>query len=395
MKIGIVIFTDDAQIGGGITYIQQILQGLMKKAAASRHTFCLIGRGELKPAYLDDIDLRWVTLRREELAEPPASDAEYYPEINREDFDLLCYLHPWSHWVCPIRDIPYFSNVWDLQHRLQPFFPEVTSFGEFDRREGMYRRALQRAACIIASNEVGKQEIVTFFQVAPERVHAIEHPTPAFALEADLSSDPDTLPRLGIDRGYLFYPAQFWPHKNHILLLLMLQQLQKEHGEDLKLVLTGSDRGNLVYIRQKIGELGLEERVVFVGFVSQPDLITLYRKAVALVFPSFFGPENFPPLEAFALGCPVIASNVAGAQEQMGDAALLVDPTKPELWSRAVARLRRDRRLRRSLVAKGKKRALKFTREDFAKELLHLFDEFACYRRTWPSSEDKIKFVAL
>jgi glycosyltransferase involved in cell wall biosynthesis len=134
---------------------------------------------------------------------------------------------------------------------------------------------------------------------------------------------------------------------------------------------------------------------MFVGFVSQPDLITLYRKAVALVFPSFFGPENFPPLEAFALGCPVIASDVAGAREQMGDAALLVDPTKPELWSRAVVRLRRDRRLRRSLIAKGKKRALKFTREDFAKELLHLFDEFACYRRTWSSSEDKIKFVAL
>jgi glycosyltransferase involved in cell wall biosynthesis len=395
MKIGIVIFTDDAQIGGAVTYIQQILQGLMKKAAGCRHSFCLIGKGEQKPGYLADIDLRWISLRREELAQPPASDVEYYPEVNREEFDLLCYLHPWSHWICPIRDIPYFSNVWDLQHRLQPFFPEVTSFGEFDRRQGMYRRALERAACIIASNEVGKREIVSLFQVAPERVRAIEHPTPEFALNARESKAKDTLSRLGIGKSYLFYPAQFWPHKNHILLLLMLQQLRQKHRQDLELVLTGSDRGNQTYIRQKIQELGLENRVRFVGFVSQEDLITLYRKAVALVFPSFFGPENLPPLEAFALGCPVIASDVAGAKEQMGDAAILVDPKRPELWSQAVLRLRRDWLLRQTLIVKGKKRARKFRQEDFARELLNLFDEFALYRRTWASSEDKIKFVAL
>jgi glycosyltransferase involved in cell wall biosynthesis len=91
----------------------------------------------------------------------------------------------------------------------------------------------------------------------------------------------------------------------------------------------------------------------------------------------------------------VIASDVAGAKEQMGDAAILVDPKRPELWSQAVVRVRKDWMLRRTLIAKGKKRARKFKQEDFAQELLNLFDEFSLYRRTWASSDDKIRFVAL
>jgi len=393
MKIGIVTFTEDAQIGGGFNYVQEILQGLMKKVPGSRHTFYLIGQEERKPAHLDGINLRWLSLRWQEPTKPPVSDAEYYPEIYQENLDLLCHLHPWSHWFCKIKDIPYFTNVWDLQHRLQAFFPEVTSRGEFDRREEMYGKALGRAACIIASNEVGKREIVNFFRIAPERIRAIEHPTPSFALAVNLAEPPGALRNLGIKGEYVFYPAQFWPHKNHILLFLMLRQLHREHGLYLNLILTGSDRGNLPYLRQKVAEFGLEKRVIFPGFIAQSEMVALYRNAVALVFPSFFGPENLPPLEAFALGCPVIAADVAGAREQMGEAAILLDPTKPEAWSEAVIRVRQDAELRKSLIIRGRKRAESFTSEDFASELLQLFDEFALYRRTWPSSEDKIRFV--
>jgi glycosyltransferase involved in cell wall biosynthesis len=388
MKIGIVIFADDAQVGGGVTYLQQILQALVKKKPAVGHSFCLIGTGSSKPAHLNHIDLPWVELPPHDLGRGPAPDSvEYYPAIQRENFDLLLYLHPWSHAICPIRDIPYISNVWDLQHRLQPFFPEVSSYGEFDRREEMYRRALQRAAFVIAANEVGKREVVFFFQVDPGRVRTIMHPTPADVLQADPASESDILSRLGITGEYLFYPAQFWPHKNHILLVLMLKRLQRVHGLDIKLVLTGSDRGNQGYIRDKAVHLGLDRRVIFAGYVSQMDLMTLYRRAVALVFPSFFGPENFPPLEACALGCPVLAADVPGAHEQLGEAAILLDPTNPEAWSQAVIRLRQDAALRDSLITKGKKRALSFTPDDFVGDLLNLFDEFGAYRRTWPSSE--------
>jgi glycosyltransferase involved in cell wall biosynthesis len=293
-----------------------------------------------------------------------------------------------------IRDIPYISTVWDLAHRIYPFFPEVSLYGEFGRREDMYRRYLQRASHVIAANQTGKKEVIAFYQVAEDRVTIIHQPTPTFALEGKPAPDPEQLfARLGINRDFLLYPAQLWPHKNHILLLLMLEDLVKRQGENLQLVFTGSDRGNYAFLIKRAAELGLQDRVIVAGFVTQGELVALYRKAVALVFSSFIGPENFPPLEAFALECPVIAANIPGAEEQMGDAAILVNPTNHELWSQAVLRLRLNPALRESLIVKGKKRALNSTPDDFARELIKLFDEFALYRRTWPSAYDDVELM--
>src|SRR5258708_37871532 len=141
----------------------------------------------------------------------------------------------------------------------------------------------------------------------------------------------------------------------------MLDILRKEHGENLQLILTGSNRGNFPFLTHKIAQLGLQKQVILAGFVSQPDLVALYQKAIALVYPSFFGPENFPPMEAFALGCPVIAAQIPGAKEQMGDAAILLDPTNPKLWCQPVMRLRRDATLRQRRLTKGKERTCGFT----------------------------------
>jgi len=392
MRIGIVIFKDDPQIGGGLTYVQEILDGLNRQRANSGHQFFLVGIEPEKPAHLAHIDLPWLGSEQAAmLPRPPACDFEYYPDVAEAKLDLLYYVQPW---MGQIRDIPYISTVWDLAHRIYPFFPEVSLYGEFGRREDMYRRYLQRASYVIARNQTGKKEVMAFYQVAEARVKIIHQPTPTFALEGKSIPEPEQLfARLGINRDFLLYPAQLWPHKNHILLLLMLEDLLKKQGENLQLVFTGSDRGNYAFLIKKTTELGLQDRVTVAGFLTQGELVALYRKAVALVFPSFIGPENFPPLEAFALECPVIAANIPGAEEQMGDAAILLDPTNHELWSQAVCRLRRDPAWRESLIVKGKKRALNSTPDDFARELIKLFDEFAHYRRTWPSAYDDVELT--
>jgi glycosyltransferase involved in cell wall biosynthesis len=105
-----------------------------------------------------------------------------------------------------------------------------------------------------------------------------------------------------------------------------------------------------------------------------------------LAYVSFCGPENLPPLEAFALGCPVVAAEVAGAQEQLGDAALLVDPKKPDQIAHAIQSLWRDRALRRTLVKRGLARAVRFTGEDFVKGVFGILDEFEPIRRCWNSA---------
>jgi glycosyltransferase involved in cell wall biosynthesis len=98
---------------------------------------------------------------------------------------------------------------------------------------------------------------------------------------------------------------------------------------------------------------------------------------------TFFGPDNLPPLEAMALGCPVIASNVSGAKEQLGDAALLVDPKKPEEIAEAIKSLSEDSALRQDLIKRGLIRAYRWTAQDYVKEIFSVIDNFEAIRRCW------------
>jgi glycosyltransferase involved in cell wall biosynthesis len=192
---------------------------------------------------------------------------------------------------------------------------------------------------------------------------------------------------LGLTEHYLLYPAQFWPHKNHANLFYALRLLEEKYNLKPALALVGSDKGNQGYLKRLAHELGIETQVKFLGFVGEEELVELYRNALALTYVSYFGPENLPPLEAFALGCPVIAADVSGATEQLGDAALLVDPSNVEAIADAVQLIHSDAGLRGKLVARGRARAQSWTSSDFVRGVFSILDEFETVRRCWDHSK--------
>jgi glycosyltransferase involved in cell wall biosynthesis len=284
--------------------------------------------------------------------------------------------------VTPTFDLPYVAMVWDLQHRLQPFFPEVSAESEWETREQMFRVLLQRATYVVTGNSAGRQEIEQFYQVPRERIRLLPHPTPRFALDARVS-DASALRKWGLEPGYLFYPAQFWPHKNHTGLLHAVRRLRDQHQLAPPIVLVGSDKSNRQHVERVATDLGIANQLRILGFVDRADLASLYRHAGALVYVSYFGPENLPPLEAMALECPVIASRVSGSQEQFGDAALLVDPRDPGDIAATIARLVSNPALRTELVERGRIRARQFTSDDFVRGAFEMLDEFAAVRGCW------------
>ncbi len=280
-------------------------------------------------------------------------------------------------------DLPYLTVVWDLQHRNMPWFPEVSSKGIWDMREDSLAWFLRRAARIIVGGQAGQQEIVDFYQVPPDRFKVLPHPTPKYALEAPELDWDGLLSKYGLPDEFLFYPAQYWPHKNHANLLKALQILRDQRMLTLHIVFTGSNRGNQEYINSLVAQLGLSDQVHMLGFVPSETLMALYKRAVALVYASFVGPENLPPLEAFALGCPVIAALVAGSEEQLGDAALLVDPADPSQIADAINQLYQDRALRNTLIERGLRRAQDWTGDEYARGVFEIFDEFEPIRFAW------------
>jgi glycosyltransferase involved in cell wall biosynthesis len=281
-----------------------------------------------------------------------------------------------------VLELPYMVVVWDLQHRLQPWFPEISGNGNWQHRDTIYTAVLGRAAAVIVGTQVGKQEVEHFFRVDPSRILILPHPTPRFG-EAEVAGIRPVREKYGITGDYLFYPAQFWAHKNHVNLLLALKLLQDRFDRPLSVAFVGADHGNLTHVKAAAGRLGLTDRVHFLGFVPREDLVDLYRQAFALSYVTFFGPENLPPLEAFALGCPVVASEVSGAREQLGDAVLFVDPASPEQIAEAVVRLASEEGLREKLISAGQKIAQERTPQGFVDGALAFLDRFEAVRRAW------------
>src|SRR5262249_18154305 len=280
---------------------------------------------------------------------------------------------------------PFLAIVWDLQHRLQPFFPEVSARGQWERRENFYSHVLKRAAFIVVGTEAGKKEVQLFYGVPEERIKILPHPTPDFALNST-RSDASLLAEYKLPRDYVFYPAQFWSHKNHAAILRALLHLKKTDNLQLPVVFTGSNQGNEAYVRELVAKMRLTGQVFFLGHVRRETLKALYQNALALCYVSFFGPENLPPLEAFGLGCPVIAADVPGAAEQLGDSAIRVNPANEKEIAQALKLLVNDQMKREELIRRGRERARRFTGRDFAKALLKLLDEFEPIRRCWPHS---------
>jgi glycosyltransferase involved in cell wall biosynthesis len=296
--------------------------------------------------------------------------------LRKNGIDLLWFPSP----VFEEANVPYIFTVWDLEHRSQPFFPEVGAPQEWRNRENMYENLLPRATYVLTGTTQGKSDIIKYYGVQERRVKVLPMPVPH--LPVDLTSKTP-LPAGLVKGEYLFYPSQYWPHKNHVALLHLLRVLMETHGIDLKLVFTGSDQGNLSHVRRVTDEMELAHKVSFLGFVEKSMLVNLYRNAFALIFPSFFGPDNLPPLEAFALGCPVIAASVPGSEEQLGDAALLVDQTNEFAMAEAVCRLHTEPELRKRLVKAGARRADAWSADDYVRGVMKLVDDFEPIRRCW------------
>lgn len=391
MRVGAFIGAQAPEAGGGYVFAWEIARALCALAHESTHRFTIL----CDPGVVDAV--RGLGQRVDVVALPPpslfsrarealwrhSSAARAYwrspgwlqAHADRHRLDFLWFLAPASHFL----QTPYAAIVWDLQHRSMPWFPELSAGGEWERRERLNALFLPRASLVITGTEVGAQEVVRAYGVPRDRILLLPHPTPQYAL-----NEPGE--RIAAASPVIVYPAQFWAHKNHVNLLHALALLKAKHGIQATLVFTGSDKGNRAHCERVAAELGVGEAVRFLGFVPVDKLVALYREAAALAYVSFGGPENLPPLEAFALGCPVVAARVPGAEEQLGDAALLVDPRTPDAIAEALAKVIKDPTLADVLRARGRDRAQHRTAEGFVRAMFKWLDGFAHIRRSWVSS---------
>jgi glycosyltransferase involved in cell wall biosynthesis len=230
---------------------------------------------------------------------------------------------------------PSAITLHDVQHL---DLPQLFSRGERAFRSVAYHRSVRSARLVIVPSSFVRDRAVELLSLDPAKIRVIHH-----GIDHTLFS-PGQSPR----EPFLLYPARPWPHKNHARLFEAFALVRRRRPE-LRLVLTGGGHGR-----------EFPEGVEALGNVSFDELVSFYRRAAAVVFPSLYEGFGLPPLEAMACGCPVACSVAASLPEVCGDAARYFTPDDPDEIAVAVEDVLVDPE---SWSARGLERAAGFTWE--------------------------------
>jgi glycosyltransferase involved in cell wall biosynthesis len=263
-------------------------------------------------------------------------------------------------------DLPSIYQPWDLQY---VHLPQFFTPGERALRESTYAQMCEQAAIVVVASEWARRDVISHFGLPESKVHVI----PVGPLvELFTRPDDDTLTRVQaryhLPRAFAFYPAQTFPHKNHIALLEALALVRDRDGIQIPLVCAGRRNNHYPVIERRLRRLGLGDAVQFLGYVDPSEMPALYRLASCLVFPSKFEGWGMPIHEAFDAGTPVACSTATSLPEVAGDAALLFDPDNTDDIAAAVLRIWQDDVLQTQLVEAGHRRVREFSLERTARE---------------------------
>jgi len=261
--------------------------------------------------------------------------------------------------------------VHDLQFADYPqFFPQEVQRER--RRDAL--AAVKRASLLVCGTEFVKASLVKHLNAPAEKIRVVPHVVP----HRVPSQRREVLRRLLDGReqeGFLFYPANFWPHKNHAMLLTAFGMYRREGGR-LRLVLTGAPGPAADQMQAAVDRMGLSGEVKLAGFLPDDDFGVLFAAARALVFPSLYEGFGMPLLEAMRLHVPVMAANASCLPEVAGDAAIYFDPRRPDEMAAQMHRIDSDSELRATLLVRGAERVGTFGGPATSTlRLLALFDE--------------------
>lgn len=232
----------------------------------------------------------------------------------------------------------------------------------------IHRRSLRLATKIIAISTQTKEDIVRHFAIAKSKIEVV----PIGYIEPLKEHKEIPTP----EKFFLF--AGVLKKRKNVLGIIRAFGLFAASHTDFSLLIAGKTQGTYYeQCRTLAKKLGIEERVRFLGYVTDAELAHLYSKATAFVFPSFIEGFGMPVLEAMSVGLPVITSNRGALAEVAGNAALLVDPESVGDIANAMSRIAADPALRQELIAKGYARAKEFSWQKTAERFLRIIQNIS------------------
>lgn len=223
------------------------------------------------------------------------------------------------------------------------------------------KRSARAARRVIAVSEATKRDVVALFGVPADRIDVVYNGVDAAFCPAAPEEIEAFRRRNGLPDRYVLHLGTLEPRKNLVRLVQAFHAARGRGPRDVKLVLAGGKGWGYDDIFAEVSRLGLDQDVLFPGYISDEDLPWWYRGAELFCYPSLLEGFGLPVAEAMACGTPVITSNVSSLPEVAGDACWLIDPTSEEALADALATLLTDKSRAGTLRAKGPQQAAQFT----------------------------------
>jgi glycosyltransferase involved in cell wall biosynthesis len=299
------------------------------------------------PRLWTHVRLSWEMARR-----PP--DALFIPS------HVLPLIHPHASLVT-VHDLGYLH------------FPEAHPVSQRLYLDLSTRWNARFAAHLLADSEATKADLVARYGSRPQKI-TVAYPgrDETLAPVRDPAAIEAVKARYGIADDYFLHLGTLQPRKNLARLVAAFATLQSQ----AVLVLAGKRGWLYDELFAQVQRAGLEQRVLFPGYVPDEEKAALLSGAVAFVFPSLYEGFGLPVLEAQACGCPVITSTTSSLPEVAGDAALLVDPTDTAAIAAAMRRVEEEPALREDLIKRGLTNVRRFSWIACAQVVLSVIEQF-------------------
>jgi glycosyltransferase involved in cell wall biosynthesis len=226
---------------------------------------------------------------------------------------------------------------------------------------------------IIAVSDCTKNDLVEYLNIKPEKITVVHHGIDqSFFNVPAVENIASVKDRYGIFERFFMMVGSFERRKNVELAIDAFSILAKDH-EEVQLVLVGSSSEYRERMIEKANDYGLEDRIIFTGYLQDRDVATLYSICTAFLFPSSHEGFGLPLLEAMAAGAPVIASDIRVLKEIGGDAPCYVQEGKIEALMGSMERMLVDENIREECRVRGRSRAELFSWDDAADKTIEVY----------------------
>lgn len=263
--------------------------------------------------------------------------------------------------------------VHDLMHRYEPQFKESSGMGRSKFRDRLFAAFWKNSNLVLVDSEVGKHQFLESYHATSSKVGVLPYIAPDHIVNYNDEPNRVYFENLKLPGKFIFYPAQFWPHKNHKILVEAAGILRDEI-KDLKIIFIGPKNHAFEEISSRVHQNALDDVIRFIDYVPNGVLGGFYLRARAMVMPTYYGPTNIPPLEAIALGCPVAVSRIYGMPAQLGDASLYFNNKDANEVASVIKQLWTDDNLQESLRHNSKAHFAQWNRREFNKRLCEIIE---------------------